>query len=257
MKKLVFCLLCSLLLSAQEKLTVGMHGLALNYTEYHPADDSVIDTESSKVGDVIGIYAQYDHQLYNDENSEVLATIFASYIKGDTQYVGSYLSDPDSSFGDVKNITRNRFIDTNANIKFIQDNRWILLAGFGYKNWERALTASQIETYYWSYFQVGGGYRYQLDASFRLGVEAKVQVAFAPKIDIPFIANGVVLDLGTTRSYIVAMPLDYAFTDAIMANARLEYEYTTIEKSNAYFGFLEPRSIQNNMHLYLGLSYLF
>ena len=200
--------------------------------------------------------------------------IYASVEYGDTDYTGSILGSS-QGYGSVTSTTANSFYELQTNLKRVcsyeKSSSYILL-GLGYKEWERELSRSQIETYYYFFAQTAVGGDIKIYNAWVLGLDLTAQLAFNPRMDADFSSNGQGLNetfnLGTTYTYKLAVPLTIPINEQLSFVTKAEYEFTSIGRSNTVLvlnfpnpgdtnSFLEPDSQQKNWHLYAGFQLVF
>jgi len=278
------------------KFDFGAKTSFYNYTE-RDDNDQILDTEKSNLFDIGGVYGSYDYKLKEiDTEYGSIAhylNLYASVTAGDTDYTGSLLGS-NEGFGSYTSTTANTFYDYQINLKRVQffdtSSRYILV-GFGYKEWERELSTSQVETYKYKFIQlaVGGETRVYKDIS--LGIDITAQYGFNAEMDASFSGGSYqekgtnktvqsnplneTFNLGDVYSYKVAAPLVIPIDEGLSFTTKLEYEFTSYGKSEIvtvpnYYqagftptgqgtsqSFYEPASQQKNWHLYAGLQLLF
>ena len=259
--------------SYDNKLELGVKTTFYNYTERNDQDE-ILDTEKSSLFDTGGLYASYDHKLkeFDTEDGSIAHYInaYASAVYGDTEYKGSILGSG-QGYGSYVSTTANSFYEYQLNIKRVQfyknSSRYISF-GFGYKEWERELSTTQVENYHYDFAQIKVGGDTLIYDDISLGLDLGAQLAFNPEMDADF-TSGTGLhetfNLGTTYSYLVSVPLQIPIQDELVFVARAEYEFTSIGKSDAIavpdfpnqgdnYSFLEPKSQQKNWHFFAGLQ---
>jgi len=263
----------------------GAKTTSYDYTE-RDSQDNVLNTEESNFFEIGGIYASYDYKLkeltYPDGNVAHYLNIYGSYSGGDTDYTGSSLVNGEG-FGSVKNTTGNTFYELEINLKRVRYHKTsstYILFGLGYKEWERELSSTQVETYHYKYAQIGVGGEKQIYKNISLGIDIKAIVGFDTKMDADFDETtqtnslNETFNLGAVYSYKIATPLTIPINKQLSFTTKAEYEFSsygksdTITKTNFFkpgyaqgnstdAQLYEPDSQQKNWNLYAGLKLIF
>ncbi|QOY53918.1 hypothetical protein HUE87_08420 [Candidatus Sulfurimonas marisnigri] len=261
---IVFALLANILQAEtfQNRLELGLKTTAYDYTERN-LQGEIIDTENSKISEINGIYGSLDYLFneYSENNYDVAYyfNIFGSAQYGDTDYVGSLLNS-NLPYGSHTSSTLNTFYEFQTNLKRLHqyDNSSLYFTlGLGYKVWERELSSTQLETYYYPFTQVSIGVETKIYNNLHVGLELSGQLAFDAKMD----ALNETFNLGRVYSYKIVAPIKIPMYEKINFTAKLEYEYANFEKSDfvqiGNFTYYEPDSEQKNWNLYAGVEFLF
>lgn len=260
MKKIypLLLLTSTLVGAAGYTLDAGLKTTAYDYTETYAG--TVLDTEDSSYGDIIGGYARFELPLAQGYNGDSALQFYVSHTEGETRYIGSILGSG-QPYGSYVSTTENSYDEVQANYlmrKHWESTTYKLLLGGGFYEWERALSASQIEIYYWYYLQLGIGMEERFYNGWSLGLDLTGQYALSPQMDADLPGIGpVTFDLGSTYTMRTAIPLKVPVAERVALMFRLEYEYTIINHSNIIGGYFEPDSEQRNWHLYAGVSLKF
>ena len=259
---------------------IGAKTTAFNYTE-RDFNDQKLNTEESNFFEIGGVYASYSYKLketnYPDANVAHYINFYGSYTGGNTDYTGSKLVGT-NNFGSINNTTVNSFYEVEVNIKQVKyydiSSRYVLF-GLGYKEWERELSSSQLETYHYRYIQIAIGGEKQIYKNWSLGLDLTVQLGFDQEMDADFAETSQTntlnetFKLGTVYTYKIATPLVIPINKQLSFTTKLEYEFTNYNKSNTIIvnnffksavpssNLHEPASKQKNWHMYAGLQYIF
>lgn len=263
------------------KLEFGGKTTLYDYTE-RDTSGNILDTEESDLFKVGGIYASYDYRLKalntKEDSFAYYLNAYASITSGETDYTGSNLING-GGFGSVTNTTQNTFYEYQVNFKrvdFYDTSSRYISVGLGYREWERELSSTQIETYHYHFLQVATGGEKQIYKDWSIGLDLSLQLAYNPEMDADFgetsqtTSLNETFDLGTVYTYKVGIPLTLELNDSWSFTTKAEYEFTSYGRSNtivkenfvkptpsAGVSLTEPESEQKNWHLYAGLQYLF
>ncbi|QOY52836.1 hypothetical protein [Candidatus Sulfurimonas baltica] len=261
---IIFALLTNTLQAEiyENRLELGLKTTSYNYTE-RDLQGIIIDTENSKISEINGVYGSFDYFFndYSEKNYDVAyyLNFFGSAQYGETDYVGSLL-EYDLPYGSHTSTTLNTFYEFQANIKRLSqynNSALYFTLGLGYKVWERELSSTQLETYYYPFAQVSIGVETKIYNNLHVGLELSGQLAFDAKMD----ALNETFNLGKVYSYKIAAPIKIPMYEKISFTAKLEYEYANFEKSDfvqiGNFTYYEPDSEQKNWNLYAGIEFLF
>ena len=124
----------------------------------------------------------------------------------------------------------------------------------GYRSWERALSANQIEVYYWYSVRprVKFTYRYSV---LSVGALAEYQYGINPRMS----CTGFPTDffLGSANIVKLKIPIRYDLDNRTSFFVEYVYEEQVIEKSNVQDGFIEPDSTANNEYAKIGVLFKF
>jgi len=266
--------------SHDNKLEIGFTTTSYNYTE-RDSQDKILDTEKSDFFGIGGIYGSYEHKVlqYSKDtyNVDYYIEVYASATYGNTDYVGSLLSpalSPAGRYGSYRSTTENTFYEFETNLKravSYEESTTYVLAGLGYKYWERKLSSIQKEEYYYFLVQIAIGAETIIYKDWSLGIDLTGQVGIDPKMDAKFTGSSGSLnetyDLGPVYTYKIAAPLTIPICKKLSFTTKLEYDFTSISKSNTIItpsftpcstsGCYEPDSQQKNWNLYAGIQLLF
>jgi hypothetical protein len=260
MRFVLISLLSALCLSAAPySMEIGATTTRYDYTE--TVDSVVIDTERSDPIEVHGIYARFEAALrQNSWGGEDRLRLSWAYSSGNTEYVGSLIGSGEG-YGSYRSTTHNRFreygLDYLRNFER-QKFGFLLSAGAGYYEWERALSASQVERYHWYFAQIAAGMSYPVYRQCRLGVEIGARYGIDPGMDAHVPGLGTrTFTLGHVMTNRIDASLGLPLTEAVSFRGGIRYEQTDIGRSNVIGGFYEPDSIQKNWYVYGGLKLAF
>lgn len=239
-------------------IEAGVKATAYDYTETQ--GPVVLDTEDSDFGDITGGYARFSMSLWeNVYGGKDGLEFYASHTSGDTRYIGSILGSG-QPYGSVVSTTENTYDEIQANyVRSFSGAAmdYTVRLGLGYYEWERALSAIQVETYYWYFLQAGVGFEERLADNWSLGFDLTGQYAIYKQMDAEMPGLSLSFDLGNTYTIRAGIPLKVAITDALSLTFRGEYEFTSIGHSDIVLGYYEPNSEQKNWNLSAGIGYRF
>jgi hypothetical protein len=258
MKNLVrIMILFATLLSAEAEMEyqlslVGMH---MDYREYD-RNGIILDSEKSNFSEIIGIDFSYRYLINN--NSAIEFNLMS--MAGDTEYVGSYIGSG-QPYGSVVSKTYNKVRDISLfyNAKNSSDYGVIMLGGvgFGYRYWDRELSAVQLEEYKWYSLRANIGLEYQYEdivAAFKVGYQYGIKPAMS--------ASGFSEDFNLASADIlkISLPLRYKLNESFDFFSEYVFEYQTIKESDVLYdsaanGYVEPDSTAYNQYLKVGIVF--
>lgn len=190
----------------------------------------------------------------------------ASYLRvgyehssGDTEYVGALLSGGSygSYIGTTDNTINEYSLIYTEEYLSEQYDLWSGLGG-GYREWERELSADQLETYKWFYWNIEVGTRFHYNKNLSLGLVYNYKRAINPEMDTDFTGlPDMTFDLGGVKGYTFAMPLIYSVDKDSTVYLEYKREYFEIAKSNIVNGFYEPDSTTENDKITVGIRFKF
>jgi len=177
-------------------------------------------------------------------------------LGGETKYVGSYLGSG-LPYGSVVSKTQNTIWDTD--VSFIHTNiyknnfEFSYGLGLGYREWERALSASQIEVYKWYYLKPIIGLSAMVFDNVKLGLNIEYQHGFDtimtssnPKLDFT---------LGGANIFEFSVPISYNYNKNLDLFFEATFSKQTIIESNVNGGYYEPDSTAYNNYIKFGLAF--
>ncbi len=239
--------------------------MSMDYREYK--DNGVIlDSEESNLNDIIGSEFILDYtRVYENDNYAQLG-IEMLFLGGSTQYVGSLINDANcKTYGCHQSTTQNSISDLSAYYMYTHSINDSLDIGYGlalgHRSWERILSASQVEVYYWYSVRPRVKLTYKLRA-LSIAALAEYQYGINPKMS----ATGFSSDfkLGSANIAKLKIPLKYELNKKVHFFVEYVYEHQIIEKSNVQRLdsdssklFLEPDSTANNQYAKIGVVFKF
>jgi len=239
-------------------------GLNMDYREY---DDNgvILDSEKSNFSEMIGGQTALFYELQTPHNNSARLSAQLQYIKGESEYVGSYLGSS-SGYGSLVSRTQNEMTDVSLDYRFsyLYENNLYLSYGLaiGYREWRRELSASQVEIYSWKSLRPTLGFGYS-SKNLAFGVVAQYQYGLNPEMEI--VDSSLVFELGAANIAKVSLPLTLVFSEKFRFLMEYSYEYQYIEKSNVItiattsgnYEAWEPESRTNNAYLKVGFEFKF
>ena len=180
-------------------------------------------------------------------------------FNGTTDYTGSTLGGT-GGYGSLKSKTSNTISDLGFVYQEGHDYGNIslfILAGAGYRLWERQLSTIQKEDYSFGYLQTGLGGWLKLAPELAVGFEGRYKAALSPQMRDSY--TGYTYDLGNVNGLSLSLPIVYRLSDQWDMVTKYTYQRWDFEKSNShsYNGnvYYEPDSITRNHILSIGLSH--
>jgi len=223
-----------------------------------------IDSEKSSFGEIKGFEVSIRGGGYNSSGVKLINTLDFSHSKGDTQYVGSFLNDPNGKYGDLKSISSNKLTELSymLGVSFPVSCDFSIggQLGTGARSWERNLNDGNIETYFWGIFSAGSRMDWKLFPGVEFSTTADYQKAYKPTMESTLIASS--FDLGKTDGYKIGLHWVGNITQRLAFEMDYVYDYWKITKSNSIvdgFGnvYFEPDSKTKNSYVKAGLAYEF
>lgn len=191
-------------------------------------------------------------------DSEYLSNIGAEYqiIKGYTKYTGDYLDlTLRKGYGTIKSYsnitlqTTNIYAQKTNPINYQYD---VFLKGsIGYRNWERGLNSTQIETYSWPYTSIGIGVIEKSMEDVTVGAAIYYQRAIDPKMKDTH--TGYTFNLGKTDGVKIEIPITYKLSNTLSVIGSYTYDNWNITKSNTINNYYEPDSTTKSHILSVGV----
>lgn len=241
--------------------SISFVGMSMDYREYN-LNGEILDSEESSYLDMSGLEMTLGYIVSKNISSSSEVKFDFMILSGETKYIGSYLGSS-LPYGSVISTTKNTIIDTD--ISYRRSNRFnnnlelYYGIGLGYREWERALSASQVEVYSWYSIRPVIGISARIKEKFNLGISLEYQYG----LDTKMRSSNPRLDftLGGADIFEVSVPLSYKYKD----NIELFFEATLqkqiiIESDVKYVGgdgYYEPESTANNSYLKVGAVYRF
>lgn len=241
--------------------SVALVGMAMDYKEYDTSG-TLVDSEKSEITDIGGVEGSLGYVFDATRISYNEVGINLMIIGGETTYKGSLLASS-NPYGSVVSKTQNTIVDTDIYYKRANhiSERFELDygIGFGYRSWERALSASQIETYKWYSFRPMIGGKFFLSDEVSIGLFMEYQFGINPTMSEN--THDFNFDLGGADIFELSLPIAYKFSKKIDIFFEYTYQKQTIKKSNeivsgSYY-YYEPDSTAHNQYIKLGLAFKF
>lgn len=237
-------------------LSTALVGMNMDYREYDD-NGAILDSEKSSLNEIIGSEFILNYTVvYKNKNYAELG-IELLILGGETEYVGSYIGS-NAGYGSLVSTTQNAISDIAGFYMYthVFDNGLDLGYGLalGHRSWERRLSASQVEVYYWYSVRPRVKLTYNF-SKFSVAALGEYQYGISPKMS----ATGFSTDfsLGSANIAKLKVPLTYSLNEKVHFFIEYVYEHQTIEKSNVQNGFLEPDSTANNQYAKIGATFKF
>lgn len=241
--------------------SVALVGMTMDYKEYNTAG-TLVDSEDSSITDIGGAEMSLGYVFDSTSSSYNQVTWNLLLLSGETTYKGSILNSG-NPYGSLVSKTQNYIIDTDISFKRgnLLFNRFELNYGFGfgYRSWERALSASQIETYKWYSFRPMIGSKFYLSNELNIGLFMEYQFGINPTMSET--TQNFNFDLGGADIFELSIPFTYKYNEKVDMFFEYTYQRQEIKKSNeihsGIYYYYEPDSTANNQYLKLGLAFKF
>lgn len=266
MKKYIFLLLMLITTNVFAKdntftSSVSFVGMSMDYKEY-AMDGELLDSEESSYSDITGAEMSIGYMLSQDISSSSEVKFNFMILGGETKYTGSYIGSG-LGYGSVVSTTQNTIIDTDISYKrkniFKNSLELSYGIGLGYREWERALSASQIEVYSWYSIRPTIGIGTTIKEKFNLGISVEYQQGFDtkmtssnPKLDFT-LGGADILEFSVPFRYEHNENIEF-FVEAIFQKQMIIE--SDVEYDGAY-GYYEPESTAYNNYMKFGVQYRF
>ena len=263
---IVLLILVSTNIYAKEKdfiLSVSLVGMSMDYREY-ARNGELLDSEESSYPDLSGVDMSLGYVMEQDISSSSEISFEFMILGGETKYIGSN-RDSGEPYGSVVSTTLNNVIDTSVSYKrsHILKNsvEFTYGIGLGYREWERALSASQVEVYSWYSLRPTIGisstikekFRFALFIEYQYGIETKMS---ASDLNHTFTLGGAdILELSLPFRYRYKKDLDFIFEVNLQKQIIGESDRLYIGDGSSYY--YEPESTAYNSYLKFGVAYSF
>jgi len=248
-------------LFAQEKSSYSLAyvGMNMDYREY--SQGVLVDSEKSSFSQMQGYEFNYKYNLDTQEEDEYSTIDFAvTYLWGETDYVGSYLS-THADYGSVISTTNNEIADTSINLSHTYRTAQAMEAtfglGFGYRYWDRKLSAAQEELYEWFSLRPNIVLSYVV-SDLKLSAGFEYQYGIKPKMTASNIRDD--FNLGSANITQGTFTASYDITNNFAIYGSYIYQYQIIKESNVVYdssgtGYVEPESKASNQYLKFGVIF--
>jgi hypothetical protein len=246
----------SLFASSKSEYEINLVGMKMNYNEYGQTGE-LLDSERSSFSDISG--AEIVYRYFLDTDSSVNCKIFS--VSGESEYTGSLIG---STLGYASEVSRTHNTIRDFSLEYTKTNETEFqnlsaLGGLavGYRYWERALSASQIEIYTWYSLRAQVGFIYNLDRDISISLIGEYQYGIDPKMS----ATGFSADFELKSADIieVAIPVRYVVTQHVDLNFEYIFSRQKIGASNVVnnggVSFYEPDSTAYNQYLKVGIVF--
>lgn len=268
MKKIIyFCMLISFTITntfaegSNFTASAAIVGMSMDYREYDSAG-SILDSEESPYSDITGAEMSFGYVFDKEALAYSHIKLNLLLLSGDTKYIGSYLGSG-QPYGSVVSKTQNTIWDTD--VSFIHTNIYRDMfefsygVGLGYREWERTLSASQVEVYKWYYLKPIIGLDVSVTDRVKLGLSVEYQHGFEtimtssnPKLEFT---------LGGANIWELSIPISYKYNNNLDFFFEATYQKQTITKSGVEYsgstGYYEPDSTAYNNYLKFGVAFNF
>lgn len=237
-------------------LSTAFVGMSMDYREYDDAG-VILNSEKSAFNEIIGSEFILDYtESYND-NTYAQAGIEMLFLGGNTAYVGSLIGSG-LGYGSHLSSTQNNISDISLYYMYSHSFKNGFDLGYGvalgHRSWERILSASQIEVYYWYSIRPRAKLTYDF-SKFSIAALVEYQYGISPKMSATGFASD--FNLGSANIAKLKIPLVYTLNNKINFFVEYVYEQQIIEKSNVQAGFYEPDSTANNQYTKIGMVFKF
>jgi hypothetical protein len=256
-KVLLISLLMGSAVMAETKMEykISLIGMNMDYREYD-SSGNIFDSEKSSYSDITG--SEFEYSYFLDRNSHIDLNVMG--VMGDTEYVGAYLGSEDG-YGSVVSTTSNTIYDVSLgyNTKNMSDINIMFLGGIGvgYRYWQRELSASQIEEYYWYSLRANAGMQFKY-SDITTSIIAEYQYGIDPKMRATGIAED--FELSSANIVKISVPIRYTVNQYFDFTCAYVFEYQKIEESNVVYdstatGYVEPDSKAYNQYIKVGMVF--
>lgn len=263
---LVFLILVSINIFAKDtafSTSVSLVGMSMDYREYD-LNGQLLDSEESSFVDLAGVDLNLEYTIANSRYSSSKVKVNFMILGGETKYVGSYINSG-LPYGSVISSTQNSIIDTDITYKrsefFKNSIELIYGIGLGYREWERALSASQVEVYSWFSIRPTVGVSGSLNKKLKLGILVEYQYGFETKMSASnlnhtFTLGGAdILEVSFPVRYMYSKNIDFFFEAILQKQIIVESDRLYTSDGSKYY--YEPESTAYNNYLKFGVGYKF
>ena len=264
---LIISLLVSSVLLAKESgfsLSTALVGMSMDYGEYNN-NGVILDSEKSSFSGITGSELIVDYTKVHGNYNYSRFGIEMQILGETTEYIGFIIDDPCQTYGCYTGTTQNAIFDIAGSYMYTHSSTNELELSYGlalgYRSWERALSSTQIEVYYWYSIRPRVKLTYTFSA-FTFGTLLEYQYGINPKMSATDFSSD--FNLGSADIVKVKVPLQYKLSAKIDFFLEYVLEQQIIEKSNVQRSdsnpsklFLEPDSTANNQYAKIGVTFKF
>jgi len=260
-KSVLILFLIETSLFAQEKAaySIAYIGMDMDYREY--SHGVLVDSEKSSISQMQGYELHYKYNFGRQKEDEYSTLDFAAtYLWGETEYAGSYLSN-NTGYGSVVGTTENEITDTVLNFSHTYHTAQAMEVSFGfglgYRYWDRKLSILQEELYEWFSLRPNIALHYFI-SDVKLSACFEYQYGLNPKMSASNIRGD--FNLGSANITETTLRASYDITDNFSIYGSYIYAYQTIQESNVVYdgsgnGYVEPDSKASNQYLKFGVTF--
>lgn len=239
------------------KPSIAFVGMSMDYREYDTSGQ-ILDSEESSHLDLTGLEMSLGYTILDDGDSSSQVKVNLMILNGKTVYKGSYIGSG-LPYGSVISSTNNIVIDTDVLYKrsnFFKNNiEFSYGIGIGYHEWERSLSASQVEVYSWFSFRPLVEISTIVKERLSLGLTVEYQYGFDTKMTLS--NPSLEFTLGGADILEVSFPISYIYNEKIDLFFEVTLQKQMIVESNVNSGYYEPESTAYNNYLKFGAGYKF
>jgi len=247
-------------LFAQEKVVYSLAyiGMDMDYKEY--AHGVLVDSEKSSFSQMQGYELFYKYNLNIEEDSYSTLDFRVTYLWGETDYSGSYLSNS-GGYGSVLSTTDNEIVDSvldfSHTYRTTKSTEMAFGLGIGYRYWDRKLSAAQEEFYEWFSLRPNISLSYFL-SKLKLSASLEYQYGIKPKLTASNVSGN--FNLGSADITEGSLSANYDFSDTFAMYGSYTYAYQVIKASNVVYdssgnGYVEPDSKAVNQYIRFGVLF--
>lgn len=261
--KILICVCLFLFLGASNALakdgkvvySLALVGMSMDYKEYD-TNGQLLDSEESSFTELTGTQIGIGYAFLKDISSYSIIKLNFMILRGQTQYKGSILGSG-QAYGSLVSTTQNTIIDTDLSYKHIDIfNDFFKLSyglGIGYREWERSLSASQVEVYKWYSIRpmLGVGIR----VNEKLNIDSLIEYQYGINPIMTSSNPNLDFELGSADILELSFPVTYKYNKNLDFFVEAVFQKQTITRSNVNSGFYEPDSTAYNNYLKLGLTF--
>jgi len=259
---LVLCVIFLSIVHAKENnfsLSAALVGMNMDYREYDDTSQ-ILDSEKSDISQMMGIELGLSYVVNAVDDDFSQFDVAFERIVGKTDYVGAYIGSG-QGYGSLYGTTVNTIINLEGTylygVHFMQQWHFLAGAAFGYRLWQRSLSANQVETYTWGYIAPKVGLQYAKKL-LKITLLLRYKYGISPQMTATGISD--TFQLGSANTLDSTLKVNYNITVKSAIYAAYVYENQEIKKSNVVYdsngnGYLEPDSTANNRYIKFGFVF--